>query len=273
MKTSITLFFTLITLTVFAQLKNASFEEWNISSGWETPDFWYTNNTNGFISVTKTASLTDGVHAMKIISNGPSFERPMDGIALAIFKPEMKYDILEFSYRLDSLQPYGSFVVSVIQYNKSGYRDVAKFETSTITKSTVRQQISLNLTSLDTVLIKFSAKITYGTLFNIGYSEVVVDDIRLKMSTATFEKPSDSATVFYNLSQKQIHIQSDQNGGASPMELIVYDLFGKEVMRESFLSDSLPLSVDVKDLQSGVYVVHLLQNSKVMAARKIVVSD
>lgn len=38
-------------------------------------------------------------------------------------------------------------------------------------------------------------------------------------------------------------------------------------------SDSLPLSVDAKDLQSGIYVVHLLQNSKVMAVRKIVVSD
>ena len=137
-------------MSIHTQIPNASFENWVIENNFETPEFWHTNNySTNFTSVSKVDYLTEGNFAMKVKSNGPSFEGKHRVVRTVHFypMPNIIFGIILQNW-LDCFQE-GSILVIIITVWRNDYKRIGTWTSETMTTQIEQAQLPFKLVNND----------------------------------------------------------------------------------------------------------------------------
>jgi hypothetical protein len=78
-------------------------------------------------------------------------------------------------------------------------------------------------------------------------------------------------SVYPNPCQSSTHITISPVAGKWPTELKIYDLLGKELLRIPVIDqEGLQYSIDLSQVQAGIYFCSVYAHNKVLETRKIV---
>lgn len=247
MKTMLPILFMFISMTVFCQIPNDSFEEWKNENTWEIPIGWETNNEDGFISITKVTGLVNGDHSMKVESKGVSFEGFAPGVAKVRFLPDGAFNNLKLNYFVDSLITEGSIEVIVSQRDNGFYKKIGDWRTEDLSSNVEELMIplvSLNQDSLEVLII---ANTLLTALGYEGYSSVIVDDIDISLSASLNEgveilKPQ----IYPNPSSGNIFISD-----CTDCNYMLHDANGKLIRKGILATGKLEIAT------SGIYTLYV----------------
>lgn len=251
-------------MSIHAQIPNASFENWVIENNFETPEFWHTNNySTNFTSVSKVDYLTEGNFAMKVKSNGPSFEGKAPGYAYCTFLPNAQYNFLELSYRIDLIVSEGSILVIVSQFEGADYKRIGTWTSETMTTQIEQAQLPFKLVNNDSVKVEIFAATKITSLGYEGYSEVIVDGMHLDIRSGIDTDVIDyTFQILPNPTSGMITIQ----GGAEIRRLTIRDAKGSMVKKVVGNTRQLDLS----ELSAGNYYLTIETSTNEIFTKKIV---
>ncbi len=245
---------------ISAQIPNASFENWEQENTWEVPTNWTTNNDeNNFISVTKVESLTDGDFAMKVETNGPSFEGLAPGIASCIFLPNGNSNTLEFSYRIDSLIAGGNVEAIILQLKNDHFNQIGYWKLDVVTQGIESLQIPLNSINSDSIKIEIRANSLLTPLGYEGYAEIIVDRLELELTSSSTNPKKSKIKLFPNPSNGHFTIEN-----CNGCKYQAYNTNGK-IVKQGVILDR---QVEIDDV--GIYSLYI-QKSNYRIQKKVIV--
>ena len=186
MKTYLLLIIMITGTQLLGQIPNNSFENWVQDSTWENPLHWESNNrSEQFISVTKVPSFVDNNYAMKVISNGVSFEGNAMGLASCSFLPKDNYNRFNMLFRIDSIDPGGQIEILISQWNGSDYQLLQEWKTQNISQEIDSLSLGFNKINMDSLRIEIISNTELTELGYEGYSEIMVDQLSLSLFSST----------------------------------------------------------------------------------------
>lgn len=272
MKLITTFISTLLTLNLFAQVTNNSFDNWELVGGfgqaYEIPVGWQTNNhrdINGF-NVTPVIKLptSDGFLA-RIESNNRGIDSFSKGILYQKISTK-NLSTISYESKCDSIDKLGSCVVLILNslgdtilYTDSIKQVETQFNTHTIDIDPEW------VTGNDSIIVKFEA---YGNLFYLepaldAYAVFLVDNIKadLKLSTEKINLSDFSnISIYPNPTTGIVWIKNAKDFDA-------YAVFSTNGQRNQL--GVLEQSISLRTLNAGMYIIQLrgakgVQNFRVM---------
>ena len=250
-------FFTLLFLCAFirssfAQVPNGNFEDWEIINDIEQPQHWKTNNYLCCIAVEKTDNAIEGDYSMKVSSTAPSLEGTGPGEATVTFHSDELYSFLNAAIKIDSIETGGSIKIKVLQWANGAFQEIGIWQDTNTTNGIVPISIPLNHSQPDSLKITIYALNTPGPTWSIGYSEVVIDNLEMVLSTASsdLENVEGALIVHPNPSTHTIYYHLPQ--GIHMTDLSLIDISGKK-----YFPEKTSEKVNLSNIPPGMYFLHI----------------
>ena len=194
-------------MSLFSQVPNASFENWEQESTWQVPTDWQTNNAEmGFVSVYKVQSLTVGDFAMRVVNRGHSFEGYDYGHAYCTFYPTGSYNQLELFYKIDSISGGANIEILISQYDGIQFKQIGSWQTENITNGIEKLNIPFSQLNNDSTRIEIWSNSLLKPTGQEGYAEIIVDRMDLSLT---------SSSTNFSLNDQWIYEQENNIGGGN----------------------------------------------------------
>ncbi len=256
-----------------AQIPNAGLENWVLINGCEEPTGWVTNNLAPWsISVEKTNDRWIDEWGMRVRSNNNiGFEGPMPGIVSTKFLFAGEYNRLSFYYKVVSALPPAYAEIAIYEKLLNGSFNLLAKADFTETDC-IWHYMSLPFyvsMSTDSLKIVISANtVSSGTYFQ-GYSEWIIDDLKLKYTDVGVKEPSaDKVLINPNPAKDDFTLSIPSSWINLSTDLIIIDNTGRKVMsRKIETSTSV---INVASLSTGLYIV-MLSNNQFQLSMKLVI--
>ncbi|HNX44480.1 MAG TPA: T9SS type A sorting domain-containing protein [Bacteroidales bacterium] len=263
----------LIPIRLMAQIPNAGLENWVLINGCEEPTGWVTNNLAPWsISVEKTNDRWIDEWGMRVRSNNNiGFEGPMPGIVSTKFLFAGEYNRLSFYYKVVSALPPAYAEIAIYEKLLNGSFNLLAKADFTETDC-IWHYMSLPFyvsMSTDSLKIVISANtVSSGTYFQ-GYSEWIIDDLKLKYTDVGVKEPSaDKVLINPNPAKDDFTLSIPSSWINLSTDLIIIDNTGRKVMsRKIETSTSV---INVASLSTGLYIV-MLSNNQFQLSMKLVI--
>jgi len=262
----------ILPIGLFAQIVNSDFEEWAIIDGIEEPVNWLTNNSSpSSVSVEKTTDSYSGVFAIKVRSNGDSFEGPAPGEASSTFFENRTINSIISYVKCDSLVSPGKCIIKVLGYVSGISQQIGYWETDTIIADYQITMIPISY-SIQPDSFKISI-IGYSKLESLGYNgyaELMVDNI--SVSTTTYldnvSKQNTEVKVFPNPVNEEINITINE---IDVRYVKVYSITGKLLIEPEFKIGTNVIRISQLHLKNGIYLLEItLANNEKIIERLII---
>lgn len=266
MKLLLSLITVLILNPIFSQIPNSSFEDWYIENTLEVPLNWSTNNfNNGFVSVTKVESLTNGAHAMKVESKGLSFEGFAPGFAKTTFLPIQNIKNLELSYKIDSIEAGGNIEIIVSQLEGGEFQQLGYWTTNQKTSGIGYLQIPFNLINSDSLKIEIFANNHLTPTGYEGHAEIIVDELRMNLTSSTIKSSLKEEMIITPNPSTGIFILQLPNL-LKEANVVVINTNGYIVLQKSLKNNILD-EIDISTLPAGQYNVAIYSEKDLIKYR------
>lgn len=257
----------------YSQIPNANFEDWITINGIESPKFWETNNF--YVASTPAVKELDaiqGKYSLKLSSTALSisgrYTEP--GCAHVKFAPTRYFNYFNFCLRIDSIN-LGQISIRVKQLSSSGlYERIGGWNNSKKTEGVECLSVPILQTNLDTILIEIWALKTDDYLLNIiGYSEAVLDLLSVSIEPNYVRNIELNSKVNVNVDYSNKIIKVENNiQSTSDLNLCILDAQGRLVKSIKLFKDGLN-TYDIKSLNSGIYFITILDSSKIIYSKMI----
>ncbi len=249
-----------------SQIPNAGFEEWDSIVGVEEPVNWNTKNIEKFISVEKVPCLTQGQYAIKVSSNGPSFEGTSSGVAKTRFKPLHIYNTLLADIKIDTIDS-GKVEIILNQIVGGNVNQIGYWTKDTTTNGINNIEILVDYETLDTIEILIIAHNTPGPLGSIGYSEIVVDNMNFANTNSIDDIKTNGFFVFPNPSKNILSVKFTVRFDG---KLEIIDNEGRILILHEVQRKVLE-KLDISHLSNGIYYIKTVDNNGKERVGKFVV--
>ena len=249
-----------------SQIPNAGFEEWDSIAGIEEPVNWDTKNVEKFISVEKVPYLTQGQYAIKVSSNGPSFEGTSSGMAKTRFKPLDIYNTLLADIKIDTIDS-GKVEIILNQIEGDKINQIGYWTKDTITNGINNIEIPVDYETLDTIEILIFAHNTPVPLGSIGYSEIIVDNMNFTNISSIEEIKANDFFVFPNPSKDILSITFAVSFDGK-FEII--NNAGR-IIKTYEIQNKVLEKLDISHLPNGIYYIKAIDNKGRVSFGKFVV--
>jgi len=196
-----------ILIYVNAQIPNSSFEHWDSISGVEQPDGWNTNNMPHFLAVTKVDKLIDGDYAMKVETNGISFEGKAPGWARCNFLAPSHINQISFNYKIDSIETPAEIEIVILQWHAGQLIQIAQWKSKSITHGIAILKLPMLQISSDTIVLEIKANSKLSSLGYEGYSEIILDNVTFDFSNSVENMHKINDIKFCNLVNDQLLLE------------------------------------------------------------------
>jgi hypothetical protein len=212
--------------TCFAQILNASFEQWNQSD----PTSWQSSNMASNISVYKSSNSWDGINACKIATNFKSFEgNPPSWIAQS-FIMNQSTNALRLNILIDSIEnlsnnPNIGARIEVYKWQNSQWIQIGDSLSSALSTAYRTMDIffAAPLSFGDSIKIKIAAS-TYSTALGYnGYCSFLLDKIGFIQEQPQSIDTEKLEPVYYYIANGNLFLNTDLLGNA---EVSVYSFSG-----------------------------------------------
>lgn len=261
----------ILPIGLFAQIQNSNFENWAITNGNEQPVNWVTNNSSpSFISVEKTTDSYSGAYAIKVRSNGPSFEGPAPGEAHITFFANQTINSITAYIKCDSIVSPGKCIIEVIGYLSGISQQIGYWETDTIIANYQMTMIPISYSiQPDSFKISIIGYSQLGPLGYNGFAELKVDHISVS-TTTNIENvyKVNEIKIFPNPSKGEINIEIDE---INVSYIKVYSIDGKLLSEPEFEIGTNTININQMYLKSGIYLLEIcLENSQKIIERLMI---
>jgi Secretion system C-terminal sorting domain len=268
------------TFAPMAQVPNGYFEEWQIIDSIENPVNWQSNNYYvGYTPVAKTTDAIAGEYSMKVSSTARDvWGLPIEfGCAHVKLVPSLEYNYLTASVRSDSVVTDGDVSIRIKQWQPAEalYDNIGFWKSTIATNGIWQIVVPIDQVGLDTLLIEVWAKNVWTIIVEErGYSEIIIDNLELSTVVSTEEAAEELAicTIFPNPAHEVLHVRLTSSPPVLPDELSITDLQGKVLtaIQQPFLMAN-EISVDVRGLLPGAYVLALKSAGEVIGQKRLIV--
>jgi hypothetical protein len=250
--------FCLVVSASFAQIPNGNFEEWQTVDSIENPVNWETNNYYvGYFPVAKTMNAIQGNYSLKISSTAKDVggNATGNGCAHVKFVPTEVYKYLTASVKIDTVDTNGEVIIRV---------KIGSWKATSATSGVVQVTLPIDQVGLDTLLIEIWAKNNYELLEVPGYTEMIIDNMQLKMTVAVQEPENSPFGVLYpNPAGEILHLQTE-----SAIETLqIFDSTGREMRSFSVTSSKEGATVHIRQLPGGLYYLVLRLKDRVWSGK------
>lgn len=221
----------------FAQIPNASFEDWSPQNNYETPDLWNTNQDTLYQRVTKDSINVDGDYSIKLSSNSPSAWVDCTSTAFVTTKldePIGEGQNLSFYLKCqpdDDQEDFVHFNFRARYFITGDFKDEYVYTATQIYNEFTLIElpnIPVGVDSMSIYLLSGAINGSDDGCYN--YTTSWVDAIKLKDRTSTNDLEYNSLVVYPNPSSGLFHVsQSDDEYDMFK----VLDLLGREIMTGS----------------------------------------
>lgn len=252
-------FFTLLLCAVwmnisslYAQVPNGSFEDWEIVGQKEVPLHWETNQTPEFQRVEKGLDAVDGNYSLKLIpAEGVSgLNARCESIAQAGFKlpteGEPGYSLF-FYVKAEALDgeehPFLTTRVEFFQGTRRMKLDYFPIERNL--PNFTLQEIKIPAFSIDSVSMQFNGS---GILKEQGHgcgyrSNIWIDNIYVDVTTSTVESPSSSSPILFpNPAHGYVSIETEALENLA--KYTIYDAQGTLLKSDRVSTERIELPVN-----------------------------
>ena len=260
----------LIPIMLTAQIPNAGFEDWSISStGIEEPDGWK-NLTFAPGVLVKTTDQYEGDFALGI-SNGTFLS---SAACYTTFPTEANYHKLTGFLKVDSIASAGRAFISVRAWTGSTSLIIGEFQHTEVSIDYFPFEIEFDLPTepIDSMRIFVqSGPIPIPNGISAGYSNFKLDNLKLISTTnpITNIESTHLIDVFPNPIANTFQVESKIQGF---QKIQLFELSGKKVL-EKEIDNSNNEAVSIAHLQNGIYIILIETQNHQLFRQKIVKVD
>jgi hypothetical protein len=163
---------------LMAQPFNGGFEEWDTVGNWEEPLGWISNSTQGFVTVHKSTDAWSGSYALRVRSNGPSFEGLAPGLVDHTWvSPGYPASVTAY-VKCDTLLEPGKAIIEVYGWKNGLSYEVGKWETDELIPEFQMIEIPLFLgDGVDSLTFRGLAFTFPGPLGYEGFASFLIDQV------------------------------------------------------------------------------------------------
>lgn len=256
----------LLSLTIKSQILNGSFEDWSLyPDSTEFPTHWDELVKNSNKSLSKSTNSAEGLYAVQLSSLnfidgtfGPSYIGSK-------FKPENNLIKFKFKYLIDSISGPCHAVVDFLQKNSEGdYILISTNSYNEILKYYQEESISLNLISLDTILIILRARNHALFVGFDGFISVLFDNLQVEL-VSSVDNPlqKDVNVIFPNPFNNFIEVNPPSQ---EVTDITLNDIDGKIVLHANL---SCPCTLMTRKFPPGVYIYRISRNAIIETGKLI----
>lgn len=251
---------------LMAQPFNGDFEEWGPVFDWEEPLGWNSNSQQGYITIQKATDAWAGEYAMRVRSNGPSFEGLAPGLVDHTWvSPGYPASVTAF-VKCDTLLEPGKAIIEVFGWKNGLTYEVGKWETDELIPEFQMIEIPLFLgDGVDSLTFRAIAYTFPGPLGYEGFASFVVDQVEEgELVSLTSLHGETDWKLFPNPSPGRLYLKDLPKG---PKRLILWSETGARLT--SMRSGDEQLEWDLSHLPGGTYWLQL-QSGRAMSIKKII---
>lgn len=252
---------------VKAQILNGGFEMWEWKGSWEEPVHWHSNNAEGFVSVFSSSDAFEGERAVRLRSNGLSFEGYAPGTLDHTFTaPEWPARITA-RVKCDTLVAPARAVIELFAWKNGLTYFLNGWETDEVNTDYQWVEIPVILPgTIDSLTIRLMAATEAGPLGFEGYASFLVDEVQGEGTTTIAGQLSTGAInrVSPNPFTSTVMVEFDQYG---EHQVSVFTPAGFLVKKSRLHRKKESLSLN--ELPAGLYYLQLDQDRKLIPVVKL----
>ena len=223
-----TILLLLIAATIYPQVPNGNFEEWETVDSIEVPKYWTISNEFCCYEVEKVIDAIEGEFSLKLSVHTPTGLIP-EWLAETTVQVGQVYQSLNAAIRIDSMY-WGKVAIKVLELKNGIYQEIGNWETTETTNGAKQISVPLNQTQTDSLKIQLNAMIVNPTQLPVGYAGLIVDEIELSLTTSTGEQNrlEELVRIYPNPTSGIVNIEYPND--FNPKIARLYDSEGKLVL-------------------------------------------
>ena len=253
--------------TIFGQIPNGSFEDWELIDTFQNPVGWETNiysdNDEGFYRFEMDTSAAEGNFSLKTIYDSNN----VDGLCGSSATTSITFDsslgnnksFYCFVKTIPDDSGFGNAVIQIKLYNDSQFLWQHVWSALEPLLEFTEVEIPLMYSEADSIVIKLTGGAGSGANGCVSVATTWFDYLRIEANTiiSTTETESFGLNIFPNPANENITVILDNNFLIK--DLRVYNVHGQEMFLPFTLVQN-SIKIDINDIPIGLYFIQAEQN-------------